>query len=560
MIGSSVSNGKVMFQPPHSWRESIWLLAVSSILASFWLGSGETFALAEELQPAADISADDEQDTGEVDQQLLELHSRIAWDTLNRGDLVRAEAMFRDILRRDPLRPEEIAGLSAALARQNKLDESISVLSDGVTQFPQNPTLASALGQAYLNTENTRAALDSLNRAFNLDPSMPDLRYFLGSAYLKCEYPLLALDMMCGAETSRREIAWAQSLALGTAFSQLGLQSEASGFFQNVANEGIGIPMAENASQLQKAMDEAFFGREYLRGSLKITERYDTNPGVVPAANIIMLPLVSTPSWGNLYQGEISYDLVRRYNWDVTTGSSFTHTNNYDAHMFDLVDNALYLESVHRNYWRGRPVHSGVRIDYDHLFLGSDDFLNRMIVTPSVSMFHSDWESTTGLLRYSLQEFPGQGAFSGTPFDLDSDNLAVGLLHERQLSGRNLVLSVGYQYDHSFSDGSNFDYNGHKLQLGARWQTPIPELKVLANGDLYFRDYDNPHSIFGFNRDDREYLVQVSLVYQLKQDLDVLLELNFDRNESNIPTNDYARHTLDLGVQYFFPGGRLDRQ
>ena len=492
-------------------------------------------------------------------QQFLELHSRIAWRTLEQGNYPRAELMFRDILRRDPNRPDEIAGLAAAVARQGNIDQAIEVLSDGAQRFPNHATLASALGQAYLNAQNNPLAMDWLERAYELEPATPDINYFLGSAYLGNQFPLNALNVMRGAESSRPEMGWAQDLAIGIAFSQLGLQNQASSYFSRVSNLAAGTPLADNAQELQQQMDNALFGQPFLRGSLKVTQRHDDNPGIVPAANGLLMPLASTPTSGNLYLGQMSYDLLRSYNFDVTLGSTLLHTSNYNAHAFDLMDSGLFLNVGRRNFWRGIPVQSSLRFDYDYMLFGSDEFLQRFIATPSLTLIQTDWSSTTMLARYGLFDFLKQGAFDGTPFDLDSDNLSLGLIHQRRPVGRDATIFGGYLFDHNFSEGSNFDYNGHRLQVGGNWATPINGLRVKLLQEFYYRSYDNPHSIFMINRNDKEYLTEIALLYPLFRDVQMSFSWNFDRNDSNIPTNDYRRHILELGLEYGFPNPGYDQ-
>lgn len=493
------------------------------------------------------------QQNEETARQLLQLHSKIAWRTLNLGNLPRAEAMFRDILRRDPDRPRDIAGLSAALARQGKTDEAIDVLKEGVERFPQDAILASALGQAHLSAQNNQRAMHWLEQANRLDETMPDVPYFLGSSYLNCEYPLLALNTMCGAATSRREMEWSQDLAIGIAFSQLGLQCEAGGYFAGVEEAAMGTPLADRAAQFQQQMDDALLDRDYLRGSLKITFRYDDNPGVIPAASSTSGALAAEPSWGNQYLGQFSYDIVRDYNFDATVGYNFLHTSNYTAHGFDVIDNGVYLATDSRQYWWGIPVHLGWRFDYDHMFVGSEDFLQRASATPSLTLIQSDEDSTTLMFRYTRFDFLGQGVFNNTAFDLDGDNLMIGVTRQRLYLCRDLALFAGYQYDHNLSDGRNYDYGGHRLRVGMNWETPWNGLQVNASGDVQFRSYDHPHSVFGINRDDEEFGVQVGLLYPLCDQWWATLQWNFNRNDSNLSTNDYHRHTLDFGLVYRFP-------
>jgi tetratricopeptide (TPR) repeat protein len=538
--------------PHQSAKACLPLCLVAAILAA----AGTTRTRAQER--GAQAAQPPAQSVPPPGQELIDSHSDIAWRTLGRGNLERAEAMFRDILRRDPDRPRDIAGLSAALARQGKFQEAIAVLDAAVVRYPQDALLASALGQAYLQTQDNQAAMTWLERAYDLDHTAPDVPYFLGSSYLRAELPLSALDVLCGAATSRPEMAWSQDLALGTAFSQLGLECQASGYFMGVYDQAQGTPLAQRAMQLQDQMDDALFGRPYWRGSLKVTERYDDNPGIVPAADTMGGALPSQPSAGNLYTLALAHDLVRDYNFDLTAGYNFLHTSNYVAHQFDLVDNGVYLACVRRGDWRGRPTQTGIRLDYDHMFLGSEDFLQRLIVTPSLTLIHSDWDATVLLARYTLFDFLGQGAIDGTPFDLDGDTMLFGIDHRRMLAGRNLTLIAGYHFDQHFSEGSNYDYSGHMLRGGAEWETPLCGLRINLLGEIYFRSYENPNSVFGIFRDDEEYQALVQIVYPLGERWRLSVEWVFDRNDSNLATNDFRHNVIDAGIEYNFPDGGND--
>lgn len=522
-----------------SHRRGEWMIGALLLLST----ASNSFAQPDQTQREL---------TAQEAERLLELHSSIAWGTLNQGRMELAEQMFRDILRRDQNRPEEIAGLASALAQLGRFDEAIDVLRGATRMYPGNARLASMLGQAHLTAGNNSSAKFWLREAYWLDPYLPDVGYFLGSSYLNCQYPLSALDVMRCAPTSGDEMRWTQDLGIGLAYSQLSLQSLASGHFMSVANEAAGTPLAEQALALQTQLDESVFDQPLLSGSLKISERFDSNPGVIPAANVGGGGLAAQPSAGNQYVGQVTAALVRDYDYDLTAGYSFFHTSNYLAHEFDILDNGVYVSADRRLYWHDMPTYAGLRLDVDHLLLGSEDFLLRFLATPTVTFMTSDLDSTTVLMRYGLSNFLSQGAGDGTPFDLDSNNLMAGFQRQRQMASRKLSVYGGYQYDHNFAEGSDFDYNGNKLLIGASWLTPWHDIRVDARGEIYFRSYDNPDSVLGFNRDDEEYTVDIAVVYPLRDDWNLWFNWNFDRNDSNTPTNDYRRYTLDAGIEYRF--------
>lgn len=405
-------------------------------------------------------------------RELLDVMNDTARQALQRGAVERAEIIFRGILESDAGHEGANEGLAALLLARDEVDEALQVLREGIAHLPDSTTIARMLARAYQQMGDEMSARYWRARAHSREPLWTEPEYESALADLRCELPMSALDTLSCLTTSSPEAAWVRDLAIGVAYGQLGLQTEASDYFTSVSYGAAGTQFAEQATQLQRQLDEALSDREYLRGSVKVSGRYDTNPAVIPSANNFGMPLVATPSAGSRYEGNVNYDVIRDYNFDLTAGYAFLHTSNDKAHGFDLLDNAANLTATRRGLWRDRPFQAAVRLDYDHLLVGSDPFLQRMQATPSFTMTHSDFDSTSALSRYTLYDFVGAFNPDSTPFDQDADNVTVGVVHQRQLGDRKMTLYGGYYYDHTFAEGSNFDYDGHKLQVGFKRDLP----------------------------------------------------------------------------------------
>ena len=227
-------------------------------------------------------------------------------------------------------------------------------------------------------------------------------------------------------------------------------------------------------------------------------------------------------------------------------------TANYDAQRFDLFDNAVYLAANRRSMWRDMPTSLGLRADYDNLLVGGDGFLSRVALTPTWTVQSSDQTATTVLARWTNFDFYNQGLAVGTPFDQNSNDVALGIFRQQEMLRRDITWSYGYQYNRNQSTGDNFDYQGHRLLLGALWKLPrCWELDV--SNWFYLRDYDNPHSIFGIPRHDKQYTLQVALRYPLREQLYLSIEYLLDRNDSNLVINDFDRQLIEVALEYRFP-------
>ena len=72
------------------------------------------------------------------------------------------------------------------------------------------------------------------------------------------------------------------------------------------------------------------------------------------------------------------------------------------------------------------PYQSALRLDYNHLFVGSNEFSHRFGVMPSLTFSMSDVDSLTIMGRYLGNNFINQAAFEDTPFDLDGSRVMLG--------------------------------------------------------------------------------------------------------------------------------------
>lgn len=499
-----------------------------------------------------DLVVEDDEPTVEEVRELLDVMSLTGRQAMARGDLQRAETIFRGIVERDAGHIGGVTGLAQLLLKSGETQAAVDVLREGIQRSPESPEIARLLGRAYRQSGDTERSDYWTNRSRSTDAPATG-RYNLAIIDLRCSRPMSALDKLWCLSPSDEDMIRSRDLAIGVAYGQLDLPCEASAVFSCVARHAAGTKYAEQARQLQTAMDRALDNQPRCDGRIKVALRHDTNPAVVPSANNFGVPLSARSSSGAAYEGDFNYSLFRDYNVDLVAGYSFLQTSNTRLHGFDLTGNAANLTASRRRLWGDRPVVSALRLDYDHLLLGSDPFLQRAQVTPWLSVTHSDWDTTTLVARYSLYDFSGPLNVNHTAFDQDADNMALGILHHHQLAERDMTLFAGYHYDRTFADGSNFDYQGHRVQVGVEWNLPCWGMQLVVEGNGFFRDYDHPHTVFGRPRRDDQFYAHVQLVRPVGNDWRVVAEWTGDRNDSNLVTNDYRRSLVGLGIEYRFP-------
>lgn len=90
-----------------------------------------------------------------------------------------AEKNFLIALGKNPLVLEAYDGLLTIYVTQEKFDEAFSIANQGVSYFPNDPTLLANLGSLYVQRGDQKDALLILRKALSLDPKNEDIKEFI---------------------------------------------------------------------------------------------------------------------------------------------------------------------------------------------------------------------------------------------------------------------------------------------------------------------------------------------------------------------------------------------
>ena len=294
-------------------------------------------------------------------------------------------------------------------------------------------------------------------------------------------------------------------------------------------------------------------------GTLRISERYDDFPGVVPTANVFGGPTNRTNSFGNLAAANLNYDLIRLDDFTLTGGYDGFYTHYYEpsSSRFDILQHGGYLAGTRRGYtpFGDLPFSMTLRGDYDNVSADQDPYLQRYGAGLSTTVEDSDWTSMTAAVRYTNFDYLNRsttllpGFLFATPGDPDSDNYAVGFSRRWLSCDRSRTWDAGYFYDRNEADASQFSYHGHKIFAGLSVQFPL-ESVLSAQVAYYRRDYDDAGGAY---RADDELLLTVRYLEPLwRPDLYLFAEYAYDLNQSTIAANQYDRNVFDIGLQWNF--------
>lgn len=101
------------------------------------------------------------------------------------GDASKSVAIFNDLIKEQPARPEFHINLAMALAKEGRFDLAQEALQVAVKLDPKNSYAFNNLGMIALQTKQQTLAEESFLRAIELNPSSPEILFNLASFYEK---------------------------------------------------------------------------------------------------------------------------------------------------------------------------------------------------------------------------------------------------------------------------------------------------------------------------------------------------------------------------------------
>ena len=182
-------------------------LAVLGLLFCLFQGRGN----AQETKPPTTAARDNATEAGD------QLAIKLALSAYDRGDLLRAERLLRDLAQRDPANFTVTETLGLVYADRGDFASAIPVLEKACTLRSSSALAFANLGAAYLKEGRNQDALRTLTRAASLDPSNAQTESNLGQALAQAGRFRQAADafkLAARAEPANSDVLYNWALAL----------------------------------------------------------------------------------------------------------------------------------------------------------------------------------------------------------------------------------------------------------------------------------------------------------------------------------------------------------
>ncbi len=200
---------------------------------------------------------------------------------------------------------------------------------------------------------------------------------------------------------------------------------------------------------------------------------------------------------------------------------------------------------------------AGVRYEFHETLLDYSQFATQHRFVPNVTILEGDFGHITFYYEFESQEFDNTPLIPAMGRSGDTNSVGVTqAVYTSEGQGR---IYVGYRYERSATDGTDFDRKTNMVT--ARAERPLGSQMVI-DGEVrqFWDDYDNPNSLdfAGRARTDRRTEARAGLQYIFNEHVSLRGDYTFINSDSNtanlfgVRFFDYDRHLFSTQFIYDF--------
>ena len=335
----------------------------------------------------------------------------------------------------------------------------------------------------------------------------------------------------------------------------LGLPREATAELDEALKLAPTSSLTGPAERLRGSMVATTDEQRRFRAQVRVGVLYDTNVAVIP--NVSSDPLVlalqgqQTKSPGELGAVRFDYAFLRQGGFEAVATLSVFGIYYNKASNFSLFNPLGAVGVTYRGAAGALPYQVGLQYAYDYFQLGSTPFVQRNTIVPSAALLLNSWNLALLEARIQSEQFFNQGPIPSEE-NRNGIDYMVGASHVMQLLNGKVQTRLGYQFDYDNTKGSDYQYVGNRVFVGAQYALPWLGITVSDSFDVWLRNYLNINAVFPITapgtveRFDTQYTNVLSLGMPLSHGLSLSLDWQYINQQSNIDVFAYKRNVVSL--------------
>lgn len=398
-----------------------------------------------------------------------------------------------------------VISVGIKLVKEGKYKEGEILLRKALENSPDNPEVNFYLGMALNRTSHGKEAESFLKRALMENPGDAGLNLELGMHYFNKDVP-----------------------------------AEAADYFEQVIELAPKSELADRSREFLRKIEESKKERDW-SVTVFAGAQYDTN--VMLNGRGMPLPegYSGKSDWSGLVNLRAAYTPFKSGTSEAGIAYSYYQNLHASLKTFDIMQNLAEVSGSH-------ALTDDVRIkgtySFEYLMLNMDRYDTAHNLAPSLVIRNERIGTTTFDYRFRYTEYSNSAQFADNS-DRNGNNYLFGLSHILPLSDTAALWAL-YNHDTELTRRPEWDYDGERFTLGARYLLPLGLMSDIS-GDVYRKSYRAQDPQFGNQtRHDNLYTLNLSLTRSFSERFSISLSEALSRNESNIPEFKYDRSITSL--------------
>lgn len=464
-------------------------------------------------------------------------------------DYIEALEHFREVVNQEPDNPDAQFYFGLTLNRLGEFDAAAKALEQALQLDPSKQYIHYHLGLAYVQLSEYDKAIAHLEDAIRFDPDKATTHFYLGLSHYQLGHYRQALAPLQRAQELDPSLAPRVQYYRGAALYALERDSQAVDAFAATVAAEPSSALARNAQRYLEAIEARARDRQLiqLRGTVGL--EYDDNVTIADD------DIISREGDGRTvltFTGRLLP--VRTGPWRLGVEYAFYQSLHFDLTAFDVQQHTGRVFSrfkLHRVTLRAAA-------DYSYATLDNDRYFEALSFFPSITIQQTKQLFAVVSVRYRSSNYFNQLIPTGQEDVRDRDGWSVLAGFDQYLAFNKYqsFVRLGYHFEASRNDGTDWEYDGHRISLGLR--TPLWwEIILHVDGAYMRRDYlhvnsfdATPLAVLGpadrREREDDRFTAAVRLTRALGRYLQLSVGYIHTTNLSNINFFEYDRNIVSI--------------
>ena len=236
-----------------------------------------------------------------------------------------------------------------------------------------------------------------------------------------------------------------------------------------------------------------------------------------------------------------AYQLIKDESSEIELGYDFYQSLYNDLDQFNLQIHTLSFTGS----WVVDDLDPGLGYSFTKVRLDDDDLYDSHSLTPSVGFSGLEsWYHQIGY-TYMDKDFSVISDRDATQHSITADNYFLFMENKAHFS-------IGLRLEDEDAQLAEYDYQGTYLKFGVSMPVGAEDLKLKANYQHYWRDYDSITASIGEERDDEQDSLSLELSKPFYENLQAKIAYEYTNTDSNLSSADAEENIFRLSLSSGF--------